>query len=313
MRFNKIAKELKRGWLRVQGLFRARRMGVDLSNFVRIEENRRCYGIDTTGRVRLRHLEIDICKGCNLRCEHCSHLSPYRSGYVPVAELVEWFTYWNEKIVPEEVNLLGGEPLLHPKLDEVILESKRIWNRSLLRLVSNGLLFPRVSEKILAAIRTTGIHVSLSSHCDDGPNAKSFRSGLKRLDEAGIPYTVRDSRRDWMRQHRENRNGRPIPFDGKAEKAWKACSSKFCASLAGNRLYKCAVLACMTEGVREGALDDAWKTVLSYRPLQPSATAGEILEHLRCTAVAECRICPETVEIIVPRQIALASLKRKVA
>ena len=313
MRLNKIVKELKRGWLRVEGLFQAGRMGVSLSDYVRIAENRRHYGIDADGRVRLRHLEIDICKGCNLRCEHCSHLSPYRSGYISATELSEWFDCWNEKIAPEEVNLLGGEPLLHPELDRVILESKRIWNRSVLRLVSNGLLFSRVSDKVLDAIRTTRIHVSLSKHCGGEKSETLFRNGLKRLDAAKIPYTVRDSYRDWMRQHRKNDEGRPIPFDGDAEKAWKVCGSKFCASLAGNRLYKCSVLACMTEGVREGVLDDAWKSVLSYRPLEPSASANDILEHLRQAAVAECRVCPEAAEIITPQQIPVELLKRKSA
>ena len=313
MKPDKIVRELKRIWGHMTGLFQAQRMGISASNHIRITENKRSLRIDVDGRVRLRHLEIDLCKGCNLRCKQCTHLSPYRSGYIPATRLAEWFTHWSRKIIPEEVYLLGGEPLLHPELDRVILDSKQIWNRSSLRIVSNGILFSKVSDKVLDAIRTTRIQVILSRHCTDKEGKTTFRNGLKRLDAAGIPYTVRNSYRHWFRQHRENDDGRPIPFDSDAEKAWKICRSKYCVSLAGNRLYKCSILAAVREGVHEGVLDNAWKTILSYQPIEPNASADEILEHLRCDAVAECRICPETVELVTPKQISFELLKRKVA
>jgi len=251
-----------------------------------------CY-IRDDGRVNLTHLETDIVIGCNLRCRHCSHLSPYRNGYVPTEKMIPWFETWSKKIRPYGFYLLGGEPFLHPDLATVITEAHRIWDSSALELVTNGLLIPRASQNIFDALRKTKVRVSISDHSGIDLPHERIVAACDCLKENGVPYGVQPSNTTWYVHHKLDENNTPSPFQSVPQDAWSGCIAKYCPSLAGNRLYKCAVLAGIIESVEKNAFPAShWKDALTYSPLLPDADAGTILEHFHSGFVKECSVCP---------------------
>ena len=71
----------------------------------------------------LRHVEIHLVEHCNLNCKYCSHfssiakkefynLNEFKKDMARLAKVT------NKKI--KNIQLLGGEPLLHPNINEMM-------------------------------------------------------------------------------------------------------------------------------------------------------------------------------------------------
>ena len=248
------------------------------------------------GRVNIGNVSIDIVLGCNLRCANCDHLSPYRKGFVPTEKLVHWFEVWSKKIHADEIRLAGGEPFLHPDLASVILESSRVWNDSVLKIVTNGLLVRQTSQDVFNAIKKANVEVIVSDHSGLGVPHEKVAAGCARLKKNDISYNLRLSNKRWRVMHQQNEEGLPVSFQSSPHNAFTTCVPKQCPALANNRLYKCTVLASVIEGTRDGSFPSThWKDALTYNPLTPDADASTILEHFRTFSVAECCICPEKI------------------
>ena len=256
------------------------------------------------GRVNLPQLDLDIVMGCNLRCCHCNRLSPYRKGFVPTEKIIQWSETWSRKIRPAKIHILGGEPFLHPDLATVLIESRRIWNDSILEIVSNGLLISQVSQNVFDVLKETKIEVVISDHSGSDLSREKIVASCASLKENGISYELRKSNDNWLVQHQMNKKNVPIPFQSHPFSAWSSCYTKRCPSLMDNLLYKCVVLASMIEGVKEGSLSSAlWKNALTYKPLTPDVDANAILKHFCSKEVRECSICPDKAIVTEATQI----------
>jgi hypothetical protein len=254
------------------------------------------YYIRPDGRVEFPYFEIDIVLGCNLRCSHCSHLSPYRKVFVPTEKLVHWFETWSKKIHPRKIHLLGGEPFLHTDLATVLLESRRIWKDATLEIVSNGLIISHASQDVFNAIKNAQIRVVVSDHSSVDLPYEKLVAGCARLKDNDIPYEIASSNNVWRVQHQWSEEGLPAPFQSRSCDAWSVCVPKQCPALANNRLYRCSVLASIIEGVNEGSLSPTlWKDALTYAPLPPEADADTILKHFCSEDEKACSVCPDKI------------------
>ncbi len=262
-------------------------------------------GIDSQRRLRVRHIEVDIVKGCNFKCKYCSHVSPFRKGFVPLEELTSWFETWSKKTVPDEFALLGGEPLLHPQLAEVIATAGECFKDSQLQLVTNAFLI-KESEKmdrIWEALRQTKALVIVSKHFNNKEYNEKFDESIRILAGTGIPFVVRDSHKTWGKAHKMEK-GLPMPFQSDFREAWKhGCTGKTCFSIRDNDLYFCSVLSSLSGAVSEGVVPKEWEVVNGYKPLTPDSSLYEMFSHLHSDAIPVCSICPEKIEITVPEMI----------
>lgn len=109
---------------------------------------------------------IEITKRCNLHCAYCyNRLGEHRNFNSPdldfqtLAELIEDIA--NNHVF--EVNLSGGEPLLHPEIIQVIelLKSKNIG----ISIVSNGTMVTEEKSRALSDLGIVpNIQISFDSH-----------------------------------------------------------------------------------------------------------------------------------------------------
>lgn len=304
----KIWREVKKPLARLYYYAAARRAGISAKAYAAFETHRNRISLCDNGKVRLPYMEIDVVIGCNLKCEQCSHLSPYRKGIVPAEELLQWFRLWSEKIVPEELDLLGGEPLLHPELPRILRESQNIWNQTRIVLVTNGFMFSKVSPEVFEALEQTQIQVVISDHSSNAAEKKMFEEAISKLREYSIRYKIRKSNSKWIIQYDTTSDGTPKMFSSNPKKAWDTCLAKTCIALANNKLYKCAILASIIEGVCENTFSkENWNSALTYKPLTLDASSQEIMEHLMRREVPACSICPAEKLYIEPKQL----IKRK--
>lgn len=116
----------------------------------------------------LVHLETHICDHCNLNCKACNNFSPfYKERSCASAEeyerdlqqLLQLFSMIGRLF------LLGGEPLQEPELCcRFITISRKYFPKAELRLLTNGLLIPKMTESLWEVVRTNDVIVHISAY-----------------------------------------------------------------------------------------------------------------------------------------------------
>jgi GTP 3',8-cyclase len=136
--------------------------------------------MDSFGRVH-SDLRISVTDRCNIRCFYCM---PGKGGeFAPVRSLLslEQIARFVAVAVPmgiTKVRLTGGEPLLRPKLRELIAELAEMPGLRDVALTTNGVLLEDAAENLYAAgLRRLNIHL-------DTLDRERFRA-ITRRDELG--------------------------------------------------------------------------------------------------------------------------------
>jgi len=248
-------------------------------------------------RIKIINLEMNVSLACNLKCEYCSHFGRQMKGVIPLDELSLWYKTWNHRIVPENVRIMGGEPLLHPNLIEIIAMTRNDWPDSSVELITNGLLVPKMSDGFFASILENEIKMTISRHFDGLEFDRLFESRIKILTGHGIKPNISQSDKSWRKYYRLNDQGQAIPFQSDPVKAWQNCFvKKRCTTLLDNKLYRCPQLGCAVYAIQRGYLSSEWESVLNYQPLMPDCSTEELEVFVHQETCSQCSICPEKFE-----------------
>lgn len=252
-------------------------------------------------RVPVINLEMNVVYGCNLKCEYCTHLGRFMKGMVPLDELLYWYRSWNTKIHPQNVRIMGGEPLLHPHLEAILQETRHHWADSRIELITNGLLLPKMKSFLFETIREVRAAVTVSKHFDDVYYNTAFKTGLAVLQNHGIRPNISKNHQRWMKCYRIDANGDAHPHHSDPQKAWKICYVKNrCTTLLNNCLYRCPQLGCFAFAAQMGFVPDDWQKVLDYKPLLPSCSQEELKTFMHGGWCEQCGICPEEFQYADP-------------
>lgn len=100
-----------------------------------------------SGKIQIKNLELNIAHHCNLSCRRCSHLSPAANKYfMPPEQILKDLGLLAKYCQTRQVRLLGGEPLLHPELLQVIEAVRESGIGGIIRVVTNGILLNKMPE-----------------------------------------------------------------------------------------------------------------------------------------------------------------------
>lgn len=186
-------------------------------------------------RPVLYHLDVHIADHCNMRCRGCSHFSNISKPYLTeIDEFSADLRRLSELLVVEEIFLLGGEPLLHPKVDEFVRVAHQCYPRARIYLFTNSLLVTRMPEKVWRALAETGVVLYCDRYLVDLPAAEIDHMA------AGYGVTVK-----WT-EERDRFFSIPIDLEGTqdATESFAACSGvDNCVNLRHGRLFPCARIA----------------------------------------------------------------------
>ncbi len=95
------------------------------------------------------HLELIAVDHCNISCGSCNHASPAVPTWFANPETVfKDFSVLAKNYRPAFVKVIGGEPLLHKKLDEVIRAARASGISNHFTLVTNGILLHKASDAL---------------------------------------------------------------------------------------------------------------------------------------------------------------------
>lgn len=253
------------------------------------------------------HLEWHIIHNCNLSCEGCMHFTNHGHDWIAdIDTLKKWYSYWNERISPKSMAILGGEPLLHKNLVEIIYLTKKMWKQpkdnSYFEVVTNGLLLDREKHKDLPiALRDTNCHLSLSIHgsLENKKYVEKIDKTLEILDEWKYQYNIKilitDMQKFWSRSYK-GFGINSLPFeDNNPEKSWNNCvAGQKCFQLYEGNIYKCCMTAYLQlqKNKYGNLLSKKWDPYLKYVPLNPNCSDDDILEFFNRKSESVCGMCP---------------------
>jgi hypothetical protein len=198
-------------------------------------------------RIRHARCEVDIVEHCNLACRSCSHLSPVLPRQELSAEAVHrdlsllWGHYESNWVA-----LLGGEPLLHRDLVNVIDAVRSAAPSARVSIVTNGTLLPRMTDAFWRAIG--GVQVCL--YPGKELSTDELRAARRKAREHGVPMVV--TRIDTFR---ESYSELGTADDALVHEIYGACTLKQGHSIADGTFYKCPpayFLPKVIEGLEHG-------------------------------------------------------------
>lgn len=119
--------------------------------------------------ARKPYVDVHVVDHCNLRCSGCIHFAPIASP-----RFLDLEAYGQDLAafaaipgIEEYINklyLMGGEPLLHPQLPEIIRLSRLHLPKASIALSSNGLLLKRMGEEFWRALGECQVELVLSPY-----------------------------------------------------------------------------------------------------------------------------------------------------
>ena len=232
------------------------------------------------------HFEFHIVEHCNLGCRGCTHFSPLaKEEYLDIHEFERDMKRISDLTgsVARFINLLGGEPLLHPDLIEFFAIARKYFPDTKIRVVTNGILLLEQNEMFWSACHENKIIIGVTEYpinIDYGKIkqvAKSKRVDLESFSGDG----VRDEM--WKLSLDEGGKNRPM------ENFMRCPRPNACVFFSHGKIYSCATMANIkhfNEYFGKSFELCEWDFVDIYKV----DSISEILEYLR-NPVPFCRFC----------------------
>ena len=106
------------------------------------------------------YVKIKVIYGCNLKCEMCKHWRETREPPVSMERFKEIISELAE-LGCKKVHFSGGEPMLRPRLPELVEHASNLGIR--VTLTTNGTLIDKEKAKALITAGLRGVNVSIDS------------------------------------------------------------------------------------------------------------------------------------------------------
>lgn len=178
--------------------------------------------------IHRESLDVNITNRCTNRCANCSHAAPFsKTWWLDVNRLKEQLDAVAPFLKVDMLHILGGEPLLHKDLPEII----RICAESKIGkdviVITNGTLLPQMKDDFWEAINGNSIRISRYQKLNIDPI-------IQWLVEKNKTYLIRwiyHNHFDFFMQFRTN----------PAAESFQSCIWKNkCLTLHEGWLYRCA-------------------------------------------------------------------------
>ena len=181
---------------------------------------------------QLPYLEFHVADHCNLNCKGCEHYSPLveKEVYTEPDEfeksVVQLKKYINRIGM---IRILGGEPLLNPKLLDFIRITREQFPDSIIYIVTNAILIKRWGSDLLGVMKENDIRFSISYYPPLQPKMGEI---TQYLEEEGIEYDIS-----------------PLIKEFRYKQYTEACADKeysfyTCPQAHCNNLYRGKIAAC---------------------------------------------------------------------
>lgn len=259
-------------------------------------------------KLVLPFVESMIIRPCNLSCKGCSTFSDLKlTGYTTWEQGRAWLEPWTKRLEIQGWGVMGGEPLMHPNINQWILGVRELLPQAQIRFNTNGILLERHWDLVEMMSQLGNCVLKISVHLDD-PRIQRMIDRIKQhwdwepVYEFGIhrwklkndfKFQVTQSTLFYKTFRGDYSN--MAPFDNVPAKAFGTCNQQTCPMLFKDRLYKCTTTA-LTADMLERQGRPNWELWQPY--LHTGLTADCSHQDLKAfidnfgKPNAVCRQCP---------------------
>jgi|TARA_B110000483_G_scaffold10791_1_gene12582 MoaA/NifB/PqqE/SkfB family radical SAM enzyme len=257
---------------------------------------------------------------CNLTCSHCVSLSGFNftTGTDLWKDVADDYTKWAEYVELENIVLCGGEPYLHPNLEEWFDNIRALWPNAFIEITTNGTRLLQYLELSRKMINDGNAVIVVSSH-DPTTYDKIEQDVLKTLEPYNI--TVKSNERtneyewavteyyhnnkmilkyqsvDWMLDPYYTKiENKTLYFEGGGdqEESHKSCPWKEIYTFQHGLLYKCPPVTNYSDAQKQISFEPYAKEVLDrYKACSVNNGYEEIKTFINnlTKSIEVCKLC----------------------
>ena len=187
--------------------------------------------------------QVDLTRHCNLNCRGCGNFSPLAEKefldldeyQADLARLSELFQGEAKRII-----LQGGEPLLHPKISEILQRTREYFPMGDILVVTNGICLLSMDKKFWETCREYQIKLTPTEY----PLSFDYDKCQSIAEKEGVMYLAHDSNRDKTRPKKFTRFSFSMEPLNSAERNFAHCEpANRCITLYHGKMYTCSQAA----------------------------------------------------------------------
>lgn len=208
------------------------------------------------------YVEVMTTHVCNLVCPGCSTYSDLNhSGYVTWEDAKREIEPWLERITFEHFGLMGGEPLINPKIKDWLIGIRQLMPSTTIRFPINGTLLHKHLDIVELLHELGNVIFKITVHTDskvieDAIDYVNNMYNWTPIYEYGVHRFVTSNNLKFQINRPvefyktfQNDYKNAAPYDSDPMDSFAQCHQKECPLLYNGRIYKCS-----TSGLMDGVL-----------------------------------------------------------
>jgi len=240
-----------------------------------------------SGKIRAHAIEFAAADHCNLRCSGCSHMSPFLgSKFHSEEEFERDLGRLATVMQTDEVRILGGEPLLNPRIVPILRAARTSGIARRIVLTTNGLLLHTMTDEFWTNVD----EVRLSLYPGARPTERLVEQVKKRAAESDTRLSIWEYSRFRITMVTE-----PHPADLVTKMIFRTCKNAHlfhCHLVQAGWLYKCACPSYLNEYVGRLGRSDYQAKADGFDIHGTTDLQKELWEFLtNRSALDACRYC----------------------
>jgi GTP 3',8-cyclase len=233
------------------------------------------------GRIQTRSLEVHVTDHCNLKCRQCCSLSPFLPPWFADPETMRGdLLLARRALAPQFFKLVGGEPLLHPRLLDCLRIAHETAIAPIISVTTNGLLLGRMPDEFWALLN----HLTISLYPHPRLSDEALAHVYRQVERHGLTLNLKP-----QDQFQEITLSQPRADEVENRVVFADCWLRHrCHLLRDGWFFSCT---------RPPHFDtyygtDSFARADGVRLHEGESLAGEILDLLvRTEPLASCRLC----------------------
>ncbi len=248
---------------------------------------RKVTGRNTQHKDLIPVLHIHLTDHCNLNCKGCDNFSPispevFASVDVFEKDCAQLSALGGECM--EEIQLLGGEPLLHPQVTEFMKVARKYFPTVPITIVSNGLLLLKQPDEFWENCRHNKIRIVVTKY----PVKLDFDAIENHVISQGVPFSFYGNTREIPK----NMECVPLDLTGKQnprDSFLRCARANRCVALDNGKIYTCSLIPYI-KYFNAQFNKNLEVTSADYMDIHTVKNMNEILDFL-CKPMPFCRYC----------------------
>jgi hypothetical protein len=234
--------------------------------------------------VLIERLEFDAVSHCNLSCHGCSHFSPFAvEHFVSLESLEQELRLLGQHARVGRLKIVGGEPLLHPNLLDLVGVVRRLNVARAIEVGTNGLLLGGQPDRFWREVDM--VTVSIYPACASKLDLRLFCQKAARHG-TGLIFIEKPL-------FREPAIGIRTEDAALVQRIFDAClMARFCHTLRDGKLFRCSIAPYMDRYLSLFGHAACFAETDGLRVEQTPHMSAHIITYLRsCRPLGACSFC----------------------